>query len=203
MVSVRAGKVNDVLKSLNLSTEHTRLLSDNSFNSSAKAPYHKDEHLFTVTLNCYQASLFYKLNEDSQQALILAALYHDVNHTAGKHQDWVNILYAISGAVDLIPLQEKTMPAGTLRKITNLIKSTQYPSIHKPQNILECILRDSDILQTTEPDEEEFIKGLNEENGTHITVSSSREFLSQHHMFTAWGEKRKQQYLTANKNGAC
>lgn len=196
MVIKRAEQVVDILNKLNLSPEHVSVLSSKVSNPSADAPYHNSEHLFTVTMNCYEASCYYKFTKEAQRELILAALYHDYNHSVGEHADWVNILSAVTGAVNLIPLHEPGMSAVTLKRIVNVIQSTQYPEVSKPKNILECIIRDADILQTTEEDAAVFISGLNEENGTELTVETSRQFIENHSMFTWWGETKKQKYLS-------
>lgn len=196
METMRASKTLKILDTLNLSPQHVFTVTDPMRNMSANAPYHKAEHLFTVTLNCYEASLYYNFTVEAQQVLILAALYHDFNHSAGEHPDWVNILSAVAGAVDNIPEYEPGMDASRLKRITQVIHSTQYPAVSRPRNILECIIRDADILQTTEEDELEFISGLNQENGSTLTLESSRKFLKGHSMFTWWGERRKRDFFS-------
>jgi len=62
--------------------------------TSNNLPYHNFNHLLTVMRYTYGACQFYKLTEKEEKEMLMAALFHDVNHSGGKETDDVNVITA-------------------------------------------------------------------------------------------------------------
>lgn len=122
-------------------------------NVSNTAPYHNLNHMLTVTKYCYYALDYMKLlNEPYAEELLLAALFHDFNHSMGKNTDDMNIIAAKTGIEKF--LYENNMTYLKLNAIHDIINATQYPYIIKPNelNIHQAIIRDADLCQILEYD---------------------------------------------------
>ena len=59
--------------------------------TSNDLPYHNFNHLLTVVRYTYGACRFYELTEKEEKEMLMAALFHDVNHSGGKETDDVLI----------------------------------------------------------------------------------------------------------------
>lgn len=158
-------------------------------NPSSKAPYHNNQHLFTVSINALDAAVYYRLDDKTKKVLLAAALFHDYDHTCGKEDDFENIQRAIKS------FQEKNEQYNWFADeesqiIINLIKSTEFPHKKSSKGLLEQqILRDADLLQTLEDDAEIWIQGLFEEQGLETTYDESIYFMLSH-VETEWGKKK-------------
>jgi hypothetical protein len=118
-------------------------------NQSSFAPYHNAYHSFFVATAVGQGALYHCLDHDVSRALHIAALFHDVNHTAGWSIDAVNIRQALLVVDGLSDLQNEERQLAK-----KLINATLRPS---PTNVKwslsETILRDADLMQAYEPDD--------------------------------------------------
>lgn len=109
--------------------------------------YHNFRHLFRVAWLCYQACVYYgdKLTRKEKRNLLIAAMFHDVNHSGKKGIDEDNIRQAIAA------LYKAIMPADRpyFEEIANLIWATEFPHRIRTEllSILEMILRDADVAQ--------------------------------------------------------
>lgn len=193
MESVRRQKATAVLRELGLKDDHLEILE---LNPGKDSPYHNNEHLYTVALNCDEAARYYKLRLEDRRILFLAGLYHDYNHSAGATSDTINISRAIAGAVEHISRVEKSCPE-TLDSVAGIIHATiQPPTMHNTDiGLLHRIIMDADMMQSCEPDAEIFLAGLSVESKTEINWNTTRKFLSAYEPKTSWGREKLAQLL--------
>ncbi len=119
-------------------------------NHSVFSPYHNAYHSFFVTDMVAQGAAFHRIDLTCTRALFAAALFHDVNHSAGKHIDAINIEQALL-AIDKVTDLNQSEHA--LAK--QLIQATLRPSVEGAQwSLLESILRDADLMQAYEVNDE-------------------------------------------------
>lgn len=110
-------------------------------------PYHNFRHMCHVVWLCYQACLFYRdaLSPRQMRNLLIAALFHDFDHSGQMGHDDLNIARAIRG------LRKHALAADLpyLEEIAELIRTTEYPHMTPPEKLDLCgkILRDADVSQ--------------------------------------------------------
>lgn len=184
----RRCRIQKILDELHLNPEHLDILATNP---SRDSPYHNNEHLFTVALNCDEAARFYNLPFEGHRVLFLSALYHDYNHSAGVTSDTINISRAISGAVEHISRLENSA-VEDLDAVAGIIHATiQPPTMHNTDiGLLHRIIMDADMMQSCEPDAEAFLAGLSVESKTEINWSSTKVFLESYEPKTSWGKQK-------------
>lgn len=187
-MSIRRSKVAEILRELDLNPSHLHVLEGNP---SKDSPYHNNEHLYTVALNCDEAARFYNLPFEGHRVLFLAALYHDYNHSAGASSDTINISRAISGAVEHISRLEKAQ-SEELDTLAGIIHATiQPPTMHNTDiGLLHRIIMDADMMQSCEPDAETFLTGLSVEMKKDVNWSSTKAFLTSYEPKTSWGRTK-------------
>lgn len=122
-------------------------------NKSNNLPYHGIDHLFEVYNNCKTLIDFsemdqFILNEDSEEVnyeteLLIAALFHDYNHSGGKLKDIENIEIAIKGCKEFLDTIDHDL---NIDVIESVIKATEYPSpIKGDLTIEQKIIQDADM----------------------------------------------------------
>lgn len=174
--------------------------------SSNHLPYHNEYHTTCMLLNCYEGYLLSveKLTTEERQAIVLGALYHDADHTGGVSQDTVNI----ERAVDLLwqahsycMARGASVDASVLIRAVSCVRTTQYPHVGEPKNMLEAIMRDADLMQVYEDDTAAMVAqylGLRDELGVRLGTSISKgDFAAQCKTFvdgavwhTAWAKEK-------------
>lgn len=129
-------------------------------NSANNAPYHNLNHLITVMKHCYYALDLLGMKDDTKtEPLLLAALFHDYEHSGGELTDTLNVARAWEGfrnfLIEFHPLGVQPLDIKTddYNFMKNLIISTEYPHTikNKDLTIYQAILRDADMCQTFEP----------------------------------------------------
>lgn len=179
----RESKVRSVLGSLHLSTDVLETISLR--NASAEAPYHGYQHLLTVAINADCGAVAESLPVQDRRRIVLAALFHDVDHLTGRAKsDDENIVRAIDAWRRLCP---RGLTLADQDAVASLIASTRYPHV-EPATISEAILQDADLLQSLEPDGARFLAGLGAETGRDIPFDDS-DFLSTHVFRTPWARE--------------
>lgn len=116
------------------------LLTENKGNTN---PYHNFHHTITMMRRVYEIARIENVDETNIRLMLIAALFHDFNHSGGKFKnDSDNIDYALDAF--LMDSQENVEDE---LDIGLLICSTQYPynADYEP-TFLEKILRDADML---------------------------------------------------------
>ncbi|MHB8519950.1 MAG: HD domain-containing protein [Limisphaerales bacterium] len=110
-------------------------------------PYHNFRHMFHVLWLCYQACCFYnkKLTPREMRNLLIAAMFHDFDHSGLMGDDDLNILKAVRGLERHLLEEDKAH----LRDITGLIHTTEYPYKTVPEQLglSAQIIRDADLSQ--------------------------------------------------------
>lgn len=126
-------------------------------NPSNGVPYHNLDHMLTVVKWCGRLSGMCELLPAEEKALILAAIFHDYDHTAGVADDAVNIERALKGLTEFAEIHR--IDEELLLAASANIRVTQFPFILAPQTISQKIIRDADLLQSLEPDRQEVLIG--------------------------------------------
>lgn len=132
----------EVFKKLKMEEHLGNLLRDNRSNN---APYHNLNHTLCVIKNVYYLANQENCTKKETKNLVLAAIYHDFNHSQGEKKDDENIKEAIKSLKKYVEDTEE---------IEELIKATQYPYIIEDKDLsnLQKIIRDADLMQTLEDD---------------------------------------------------
>lgn len=131
-------------------------------NPSNKVPYHNLDHCLTVVKWCGRLAGMCSLTPEEEKALILAAIFHDFDHSAGHEEDSVNINRAVTGLMRFAAIHR--VDAELIGAAVENIQVTQFPFIHEPKTVSQKIIRDADLLQSLEPNRQEvLIDGLRKE----------------------------------------
>lgn len=117
-------------------------------------PYHNLGHIGNVLFLCHDACMYYLdqrvgknflLNERQMRNLLIAAIFHDFDHTGEGNDDWKNIRFAIAA------LNQYILPkdAPYFEEIADLIRATKYPydDTAEELSLSAKILRDADKCQ--------------------------------------------------------
>lgn len=158
-------------------------------------PYHNFNHLLVVVRYVYQASQYYNLPEKDEKELLMAALFHDVNHSGGSETDEVNIQrakFAVSHVIDNYDIDiDKDGVCG-------IISATQYPYVIGVEelNLKQLIIRDADLMQVFEYNWiQQNMMGLSQELKIPLgdMISGQKDFLNGVEFNTDWGLFWKEQ----------
>ncbi len=114
-------------------------------------PYHNFRHMFHVLWLCHEACRYYRevvqqpISRRAARNLLIAALFHDFNHSGLMGDDDLNVERALRGLRKHILEMDKP----SLGDIESAIRGTQYPYVVQPQDLDLCglILRDADVSQ--------------------------------------------------------
>jgi len=154
-------------------------------------PYHNLRHMLHVTWQCHQASIFYGhlISLHNVRNLLIAAMFHDFDHSGRSGNDDLNIELAIRGFKKHI--QPEDIPSKD--DIESLMRITEYPPmIDSSELTLRAqILRDADISQALSPVWiQQVIVGLaKEQDRTFLEMLKQQEpFLSNLKFHTEWAK---------------
>lgn len=115
-------------------------------NPSSDAPYHNNLHMITVYTFCKDIAKDIGYTETLN--LLVAALFHDFDHSMGKEKDNINVQRAIKGFSDYY---DNNLSDSIVDKdeVVSIIRITEYPyTIENSElNIPQKIIRDADLLQ--------------------------------------------------------
>ncbi len=203
--------------------ENLPLLLDNPFNlyegnlvhyyqvilfraQNLKKGYHNFRHMFQVAFNCYEACEFYQENAKQllspleMRKLLVAALFHDFDHSGLFGHDDLNLKRAVRGFEKHV--QECDKPF--IGEIGSIMWETKFPYENEVDDLplVSKIIRDADMGQTfSEAWIQQVIMGLSEEwNMAPIDVLKSQpKFLSELRFHTSWGQKKFPQSVIDRK----
>jgi len=167
-------------------------------NKSNYAPYHNLNHLLTVTRYCYEGLRYMNMLEDDKaELLLLAALFHDYNHSMGKHKDDYNISESKKGIKKFITDEGFDFD---IDFINTILDSTEFPYVisEKDLNIYQQIIRDADMCQIFEYDWlKQNILGLVSELNTTVKdfLPNQRKFLEGLRFLTKYGKSLHKKYF--------
>lgn len=167
--------------------------------NSNTAPYHNLNHLLVILKFCYEGLKvegFDVENEGEVMPLLLAAIFHDVNHTAGEQKDKINVAIAKDSVSEFISTQNIDIDT---KLVCEIIDATEYPYVIPGNELtpLQAIIRDADLLQTTEPNWiHQVILGLSKEMNIRFfdLMVGQRKFLESAEFNTEWGKDMKKLY---------
>lgn len=171
-----------------------------SHNSGSDLPYHNNQHLFHVARIADQLlSLESEPTHADSIVLILACLFHDFDHSGGLLDDTCNIERSIQGLRSFAEtdLGHRVFQNDvTVSDVEDLIRITQFPFVHTPQEILGECLRDADLLYSfSSVGTHAVVTGLRQETAVKTGelikpldyVKQQREFINSLRMFTSAG----------------
>ncbi len=124
--------------------------------SHVNNPYHGVRHSLHVLWLCHDAIVFYEravpvppFSKRTARDLMIAALFHDWDHTGSTLNDRVNIMRALA-AVDRHLLPEDKPHADSIK---NLIRHTEFPYAVPSEKLpfAHSVLRDADRMQGLNP----------------------------------------------------
>lgn len=158
-------------------------------NPSNTAPYHNFYHLQTVTTNCFEGAVSNNMNEEDTENLMMAAIFHDFDHSAGKEKDNINIRRAITGLAKWA--LENNLDKERLKAISAIIITTEFPYTVASDklNLSQQIIRDADMSQCLESNWiQQIIFGLGKEMNktSEEMIKGQKGFLSSIKPITEW-----------------
>ncbi len=172
------------------------------------APYHNWRHMFHVLVLCYRACEYYanfradsgstlRISPLDMRLLLIAAIFHDFDHTGKSGNDEINIRLALKALRKHITDEDRRF----LDKISLMIRATEFPHKMSPTTLGlgGKILRDADMSQAFDVSWiQQVIFGLASEMGVSpISVLQKQEmFLSSIKFGTDWAKSEFQ------RNGA-
>lgn len=124
-------------------------------NVAAEAPYHNNAHMLGVHAICEELWELEKKESTitavrPEVVLLMAALFHDFNHSAGTASDTENIERAVQALSDFsIDLIGAGATIEEVEAAEQAIRCTVFPFTQEPRNLMEQILRDADFLYTS------------------------------------------------------
>ena len=155
-------------------------------------PYHNFRHLFRVVWACYQACVYYgkRLTPREKRDILIATMFHDVDHLGNAGNDGKNIKRAIKALKKAIAPEDEAR----LDYIGYIIRMSEFP--HKIESkalpLLARILRDADVVQALDPAWiQEVVFGLAKERGME-PIEVLREqigFLAKLEFGSEWAEQ--------------
>lgn len=156
-------------------------------------PYHNLRHMLHVLWQCHDACLFYNfdLSMTQKRVLLIAAIFHDFDHSGFAGDDDVNIERALRAVRrHLLPIDEPHL--GTIEM---LISETEYPYRVPNSELTQCaqILRDADMSQTvSETWIQQIIVGFASEwrKSPYEVLVMQETFVKNLRFHTEWAQER-------------
>lgn len=166
-------------------------------------PYHNLRHMCSVLYLCYEALKFYghdAIPHPYARALLIAAIFHDFDHTGEAVADEVNIDRAIAALRHHILPEDRPY----LDLIESHIRITEYPHKvpHGELSLTQQILRDADMADALSSGWiQHVILGLSKELNIERLemLGKEEEFLSKLHFNTVWARDRYPQVAIESK----
>jgi len=157
---------------------------------SNTAPYHNLNHMLTVTRHVYNAlDYMFMLEDERVEELLLAALFHDYNHSMGKQTDDINVAEAKKGLRAFLTLEKLEMD---IEFMESILDATEYPyKLHfRRLNFYQKLIRDCDLCQAYEYNWlQQCVYGLSQEMGFTFKelLAGQRKFLQSITFLTDYG----------------
>ncbi len=163
-------------------------------------PYHNFYHTQNMVVSAYKIlkdakkfGLKFFFNRTGETQILIAALFHDFNHSGGKYSDVHNIAQAMNKVRDLeklMTIPENDAPANYVDFIAILISYTEFPygeyfleeELTDVTKAAAAILRDADLMQIFTPNYfQQNVMGLYEEfnNGKLAKTDFTTHMLNQ------------------------
>lgn len=107
-------------------------------------PYHGLRHTLHVLWLCYQGGTAVELDPLKLRWLLIAALFHDWNHSGKNDPDREQLDRAVHALQHLILPEDKRHG----EEIEGIMRATLYPHTDDPKTSMHAIIRDADIAQS-------------------------------------------------------
>lgn len=165
-------------------------------NESNGAPYHNLNHLLTVLKAVYDCMHSEGHGKDlMMKEMLLAAIFHDFNHSAGKKTDDKNITEAKKAIKKFVEDEKIEVD---INFINNVLDATQYPYVIEKDKLdfYQSVIRDADIVQVLKYNWiHQSVFGLSQElNMSFIDfIQAQKKFLESTEFNTDWGKKLKKE----------
>ena len=116
-------------------------------NKSISSPYHNIDHVMTMIsmiIDCkgYRFQDTETFSEQDWNDIVVATIFHDFNHSAGRYDDKINIINAKEAYITYCT--SKNMKCKHI--ICDLIDATQYPYIDNAHTSMQFFMREIDVL---------------------------------------------------------
>jgi hypothetical protein len=150
------------------------------FVSSAQLPYHNQYHTECMVANVFEGLCHEDVPSEFWRPAVLAAISHDAFHTGGNHTDDINIVRALdflAATVNMCKYGEITISDWEHQVAKRMIEITQYPYVREPNDHVEKIIRDADLMQ---PYEEDVDRLMNQYSGLKKEVE-----ILKHQLYTS------------------
>ena len=156
-------------------------------------PYHNFRHMSHVLWLCYKACQYYshELQPRQMRVLLIAALFHDFDHTGRPHRgdEDINIEIAISGVRRYLASDDRAL----MPEIEALIEATHFPyKADSHLDLLGKIIRDADLVQALSPVWiQQVVIGLAREAGVSPLemLKAQSSFLTSLRFNTRWAQQ--------------
>lgn len=170
-------------------------------NPSNDAPYHSLHHMLRVTYYCNEGCEYHGIDGNRRRNLLVAAMFHDFNHSKGELKDPDNIIRAIEGVSNWYASNPMNQTNVDLPTVVNIIKATEYVGGSNPYTIPsnnlsmeQAIIRDADLMPSLEVD---WINTMIVGPKTELNVDTflqmaegQQKFHSGIEMCSGWGRKK-------------
>lgn len=177
-------------------------------------PYHNLTHELQVvywTHACIVNDPSYDPDSDILGPALIAALFHDHNHSGGRTTDAENV----AAAMQFVTTHLSHELGGTSLRPATIIEATRYDGVDKgffrePTNLAERAIRDADLMSIYSHEGRQLLTGLVEEitgktwlqlaqvNEADGVLKVSAEFLRTAKMYTPYGKSIKSRNLEAS-----
>tara|TARA_R110000772_G_scaffold62549_2_gene140562 strand:+ start:7840 stop:8373 length:534 start_codon:yes stop_codon:yes gene_type:complete len=130
--------------------------------------------------------------------LLLAGMFHDMNHTMGGETDEINVKLACMALKDWWKYSGSKIDISfmevDINEIINIIKATQYPYVINDEDLTrpQQLIRDCDLLIVMQSNWFQNLLGLNDEmsvNDINLVLSKSIDFYNNVTMRTDWAKE--------------
>jgi hypothetical protein len=155
-----------------------------------------------VLFLCYEACEYYqeKLSKREMRNILVAAMFHDFDHTGKKVDDKINIDLAVAGLYKYVDESDKEC----LPQIESLVRSTEYPHKDKGEynSLGHDIIRDVDMAQALNTVwVQQVIFGLSQELGLDYkkVFAMQEEYLKNIKFQTEWAKQQFNQEMIDSK----
>lgn len=97
-------------------------------NNKSTAEYHSNYHVFCVALNSYEGAQHEKLSIFDTRNLVLAAIFHEFDHSGGLTNDTCNVLRAIKGLTEAAHhINDDVLTIEEITQSIQILGITKYP----------------------------------------------------------------------------
>lgn len=155
-------------------------------------PYHNFRHMLHITWQCHNACEFHRdeLSRSQMRALLIAAMFHDFDHSGMTGCDDLNIERAVRGVEKHLLPEDDPLKSD----IIHLVRATEFPYKipHSELDLSGLIIRDADMTQALSPVwMQEVLFGLAAEwKKQPLDILRSQEgFLKQLKFHTRWAQE--------------